>query len=671
MGLALRKTQEALAPAPSRHPRLAYRPEVDGLRAIAVLSVILYHAKFSRFAGGFVGVDIFFVISGYLITSILLWEIRAGTFSLVGFIERRVRRIFPALAVMLTVSTLAAYHLLEPMRLTRFCSSVVAVLGFSANLYFIRNHGYFEPDPDYFVLLHTWSLGVEEQFYLFLPMLLVFLSRRDSIRKFVLAGIGAFSFVLCIWASTRSEYSALNFYSLPTRAWELLLGSLVAFVPMHRVKLSRKYSRISRVLGGLGLVAVFYSVLRLDGDDPFPNWSALLPTLGTVALLLFESAKTPIGRVLSHPALVGIGLISYSAYLWHQPVFLFVRALNAGVLSRWQYGVLSLVALAVGFLSWRFVEKPFRNRERFSRAQIFGASAGIALALALTALSIRQSEGFTDRVRPVQEFFDSAVPATEMRKKCHLEDLAQSASYSGCKLFSERPAWASFGDSHVVEPANALAAKLGRHGQGIWHFSFSGCGVRSLLFEHRCSAVFRRSLNQILNDPYVKNVFLGFRYARDWHDTPLSRAEDYYTRWEKIENIESRRQSETAMRELIKRLGAAGKRIILMYPIAEYPDSITDALYSHRFSTKLDEALSIPREWVEARNAETIKFLDTLADGAGIVRLIPFDVFCDKTVCKRTFNGKSMYYDDDHLSPSGAARLIDALPEEFLLPKSK
>ncbi|MEZ4750011.1 MAG: acyltransferase family protein [Bdellovibrionota bacterium] len=651
---------------PGRHsqPALAYRPEIDGLRAVAVLSVMLYHARFNGFRGGFVGVDVFFVISGYLITSILLNEADNGKFSLLGFYERRVRRLFPALAVMLATSMGIGYFLLEPVRLTRFASSVVAVLGFGANFYYFRNHGYFEPDPDYFILLHTWSLGVEEQFYFFFPLLLVSLTSWKSLRRAVLLGVAVASFAFCVWASARQDYSAFNFYMLPTRAWEMLLGSFAVMAHSSSQNLRKNFPWLGKGLGLLGFAALLLSIAALNEEMPFPGWVALLPTFGTVLVLAFENSTTPVGRLLSLPLFVGLGLTSYSAYLWHQPVLLYARTFGGGVLSAWQYGGLILVSLLLGYLSWRFVENPIRNRKRFSRKFVFGSAFAVAVLLAGAALEIRYAGGFPKRIQGIQPLFDSAVSAVEMRKQCHLDDFTNTA-FAGCKFHSERPTWAVFGDSHVAEAGEALANRLEGLNLGLWHTSFSGCGPRYLIVEDKCTAAFQRSLERLVKDPNVKNVLVGFRYARYWHNVPLDRSGDYYPNWEKREFRNLQKQNEDGMREIVERLQEAGKRVVLMYPVAEYPDSMKDALFSHRSSSNIESVTSIPREWVEARNERIRAFLDSFQSKAGVTKLDPLDVFCNSSACFRIQDGLSMYYDKSHLSPSGAAKLIGTLPDSM------
>jgi len=382
-----------------------YRREIDGLRAIAVLAVILFHAKLGV-KGGFVGVDIFFVISGYLITSIILSECEAGTFTLAGFYERRVRRILPALFFVLLCCLPAAYFLLLPDQTTRFAKSFLSGLFFVSNYYFRGNVGYFQPDADEEPLLHLWSLAVEEQYYIFFPLLALLLwhmkerkfkvttlvwQRRFRVFIAVVALIAVASFIYAV-----SELGAETlFYDTRGRIWELLIGSLLAIYLRKRAGNSAEIAphgarRLLAEYGSaLGLLLILAACFGINRTKPFPGYWALFPTLGAALVILFASPNTWAGRLLSSRVLVGIGLISYSAYLWHWSLFAFTRVVVHGP-SRWLFAGLSLLSLGLAFVSWRYVERPFRDRKLFQRPQIFrfaAISATLLIAVGCVGLS--------------------------------------------------------------------------------------------------------------------------------------------------------------------------------------------------------------------------------------------------------------------------------------------
>ncbi len=302
---------------------MKYRKEIDGLRALAVVPVIFFHAGFKPFSGGFVGVDVFFVISGYLITSIILTEKQQGNFTLIGFYERRVRRILPALFFVMLVCLPFAWLWMMPGDMQRFSQSVAAVSVFASNILFWRQSGYFDTANELKPLLHTWSLAVEEQFYVLFPLFLLITWRLGKRWTIVtLALIAVISVSLAHWGSIHKPAAA--FYLLPTRGFELTLGALVAFYANDKQSTPATQS-ISELSAFIGLGLVGYAILTFDDSTPFPSLYALVPTLGVVLLILFATPQTFVGKLLSYRWLVVMGLISYSAYLWHQPMFALAR----------------------------------------------------------------------------------------------------------------------------------------------------------------------------------------------------------------------------------------------------------------------------------------------------------------------------------------------------------
>lgn len=368
---------------------MEYRREIDGFRAIAVIPVILFHAGFSHFSGGYVGVDVFFVISGYLITTIIISEKEKGSFSLVNFYERRARRIIPALFLVMLVSTLFSWLWLSPSHMKDFSQSLVAVAAFSSNILFWKETGYWGVENELKPLLHTWSLAVEEQYYVLFPLFLMLMWRfrkRWILGSFFLVALG--SLTVSHWAAFNEPTA--NFFLLPTRAWELAIGAAIAFYFLYRKSVMRSllsHKSIDEVLSWLGVGLIGFAVFAFDEDTPFPSLYALVPTVGTALIIIFTSKDTLVGKLLGSRIPVGIGLISYSAYLWHQPLFVFARHRSLHEPSSVLLGVLSLLSLLLAFLSWKYVEAPFRKRGVFSAKQIFlftaiGSAFFIAFGLA-------------------------------------------------------------------------------------------------------------------------------------------------------------------------------------------------------------------------------------------------------------------------------------------------
>lgn len=442
---------------------MIYRREIDGLRALAVLPVILFHAGIAPFSGGYVGVDIFFVISGYLITSILIGDLRARQFSILRFYERRARRILPALIVMMAVCLPLAWALLLPEAFRDFSQSLVAVTLFASNVLFWLESGYFAPAAELKPLLHTWSLAVEEQYYIVVPLILWAFWRRGEARlAWALALLAALSLAVCLWLAPRAP--SANFYLLPSRAWELLAGSLCAFALRDGW---RPKSELG-ALAGLGLIVA--AVVGFDADTPFPSLWTLLPVGGTALIILCAQPGTRVAGLLSLPALVGVGLISYSAYLWHQPLFAFARAWTIFEPSTAAMLALSGLALGLGWLSWRFVEQPFRRPAGgtgqpwlASRRALFGtaaAASALTLAVGLAGSETRlHQQAWTARAAPeTQRALELVSGAHRGWFRPWIWELTEPGD---CVFLSPRDGWF---DPEVLRRLEDCQA---RHGPGI------------------------------------------------------------------------------------------------------------------------------------------------------------------------------------------------------------
>lgn len=373
------------------HRTIRYRPEIDGLRAVAVLPVILWHAGLDIFSGGFVGVDVFFVISGYLITQIIIGESVEGRFSLTRFYERRARRILPALILVMLCCIPFAWFWMLPDPLENFGQSVFATLFFANNILLRMTSGYWELASEFKPLVHTWSLGLEEQYYLLFPLLVIGLWRFGQTALLrVIIGISLVSLAMTEIFS-RIDPDA-NFYLLHTRAWELLAGSICSFLLFGRPQ------RHHDMLAAAGLGLILFAIFRFDEQTPFPSLYALAPVVGTALVIMFADGRTWVARILSIRVFVGVGLISYSLYLWHQVLFAFARINSYDPPP--QTLMLSLVAatFVLSYLSWRFVETPFRSSTRVRRVP-FVASVSVATAgLAAFGLFLHFEQGVPLRI---------------------------------------------------------------------------------------------------------------------------------------------------------------------------------------------------------------------------------------------------------------------------------
>lgn len=380
-----------------------YRPEIDGLRAIAVLPVILFHAGAPAFSGGYVGVDIFFVISGFLITSIVLRDLDERKFSLRQFYERRARRILPALYLVMAVCLICAWLFLPPTKMKDFMQSIVATTIFMSNILFYSESGYFDSLVDQKPLLHTWSLSVEEQFYVIFPLLLVLLWRRNrNVTLVVLFLLGSVS--LALSEVTQPVDSALNFYLLHTRIWELLVGAISAGV------VYQKPVKKNDLLACIGLFALGISIFIFDEQTPFPSLYTLLPVIATALILVFAQTGSWVARVLAIKSLVFLGLISYSAYLWHQPLFAFARVVYGTEPVLWIMLSLAFISLGLAWSTYRFVERPFRDPSVVSTTRVVRVAALMSIAfIVIGALGIRLN-GFEQKISlPTDQMMDRQI----------------------------------------------------------------------------------------------------------------------------------------------------------------------------------------------------------------------------------------------------------------------
>lgn len=424
-----------------------------------------YHAGFSQTPGGFVGVDVFFVISGFLICGIIRDELAKGRFSLLDFYERRARRILPALFAVLAATSVAAAFILAPIEVVRYGQSLAAAVLSVSNFFFGLTFDYFDAGAHSAPLLHTWSLAVEEQFYLIVPLLLVFLARRS--RRSMVVGLSAIALVSFAWSIWGvHNQPTVTFYLLHTRAWELAVGALLAIAPIPNIQ-----ARVLReTIAVAGLAAITCAVLFFSKETPFPGLAALAPCLGAAALIYVGAGgQTVVGRLLSNPGAVFVGLISYSLYLWHWPVIVLSRA---GLLigDGWDPKLekLALVAISLGLAvaSWWWVERPFRNREWLDRRAIFSLAGIGAITLCAVGAAFILAQGFPQRMDARANAIASTLgqkPELTLRSRgCMVgTGLGPKLDQAACLTsVSDKPNVLLLGDSHAGHLWSGLSSEM-------------------------------------------------------------------------------------------------------------------------------------------------------------------------------------------------------------------
>lgn len=494
---------------------MKYRPEIDGLRTLAVLPVIFFHAGFEQFRGGFVGVDIFFVISGYLISTIIVSEISAGAFSVVNFYERRARRLLPALFFVMGICIPAAWFWLTPSDFKDFGQSLVSVATFSSNIFFWLESDYFSAAAELKPLLHTWSLAVEEQYYVLFPIF-VLSTWRLGIKWFII--LLSLCFVVSFGAANWGSYNnpSAAFYLLTTRLWELLIGVFVALYLKYNTHL--KSYRINQAISMLGLCMVVFSVLAFDRSTPFPGIYALVPTVGTGLIILSAVPNTFVHKLLIFRPFVGIGLVSYSAYLWHQPLFAFARHLLLGDVSDVLLLLLCIVSVLLGWFSWSYIEEPFRRKNLMSRAKVFVFAASGILMFSLVGLFIHFQDGFSKRL-PEHISKDYLSPKNTL---CNFQ-FGANINERELEVCLETADVFLVGDSHAQALSYALNEKLTSVGGRLITLTHNACipvdGVSRKTISESCKhfkrfltdKIFLESNTVVLSSRWRLN-FNGGRY---------------------------------------------------------------------------------------------------------------------------------------------------------------
>jgi peptidoglycan/LPS O-acetylase OafA/YrhL len=496
-----------------------YRADIDGLRAIAVLAVVLYHIRSGLFHGGYIGVDVFFVISGYLITGIIHGDVATNSFSVSRFYERRVRRIFPALFAVLTVSTILAGFLLLPGEFADFGKSLVATTLFTSNYYFMSQSSYFSPSVDMEPLLHTWSLAVEEQFYLLFPVVLILIHR--FLRSYYLNAISSLAVLsLALSIALVSKDPTGAFYSSPARAWELLVGAVLALGTLPTIQ----KRGISESLGIVGLASVIGSAILFNPSTPFPGLFALVPTLGA-ALIIYSGMqhRTIVATVLGSRVPVFFGLISYSLYLWHWPLIVFSRLFIGHDLGKIQKISLLIVCVIISTLSWRFVERPWRRTGgMMGWARLRGVATAVMAIACLVGLVVVRSHGLPGRfsagVDRLAAFtsYDSSAPYRQDR--CFLQPMSgESLDMRMCMtLDPHRPNYLLIGDSHAAD----LWIGLEHAYPGINFLQATAVGCKPLLDARGpepCRSLMQTMLGTVSKSPRLDAVLI----SADWSKQDL------------------------------------------------------------------------------------------------------------------------------------------------------
>lgn len=645
---------------------MKHYPFINGLRALAVVPVILFHFRPDWCPGGYAGVDVFFVISGFLITGLLVDMLDRNAFTLADFYERRARRILPALFMTCVMCMLMAWAGFMPEDFKQFSHTLIGVALFATNVSFYEDVGYFAGPALLKPLLHTWSLAVEEQFYIVFPIILLAIHRWSGrSRRMMTIGVAAiFVISLALSVTLTVSYPDASFYFLHTRAWELLAGSLVLLV-LKDIHIGRQ---AAEALSVIGFALLVFSYLAYDRTTPFPGSAAIAPCLGA-ALLIWSNLQvtTIIGRVMSYRPAIAVGLVSYGLYLFHWPLWVFARYYLDRDLTNLETTLLLFATATLATLSYFLVEMPIRNPKRFSsRKAIFTASLASLFLVSAVGVAGQKTDGFPSRFSGsvLQFLTEDPRPAEE----CHFTKKGKGERQSWCKIGDAQgvsDAFLLWGDSHAQRSAVGLGLVARRHHQRGWVVSSAGCPPLLKLErvgseKYKCPEVNDKVL-EFIRSRGIKKVVLDGRWdlvlrAEEGGIEDLRGVNGPIARLRTAEGKELIGVDAFAasFRDTVKTLSDLGVEVWAAKQVPAHRIYLSTALAKAAYWGRDPAALNRPLDEVLRRRAPIDNVFEKAKD-LPISVIDPVDVFCaDGKVCLASANMRALYHDGTHLSNYGS-----------------
>ena len=639
---------------------MKYRSDIDGLRALAVLPVVAFHAGIAGVPGGFVGVDIFFVISGFLITAIIVADVEAGRFSIAGFYERRVRRILPNLFAMMAATLAVCLVVLIPADLAYFGQTLTAAALSASNILFWIKTGYFDANASQVPLLHTWSLAVEEQYYILFPPLIALVVGRLKVRPApVIWALFAASLAVSVWQVRASPTGA--FYLPFGRWWELMTGSLLAVGAVPPIHGARR----REIAAAAGLAAILVAIATFHEQMRFPGEAALLPCLGTAAVIhANRHGPTAVGRLLSWRPFVLVGLVSYSLYLWHWPVIVLARYLLQRAPTAPETIVLIAIMAALAIGAWRFVERPLRRaRHGWTQARILALALAGTLGFAAIGVALWRTAGLPQRYPPaIRAYALAAGDVNSRRVACDNPSLARVAAGDVCRLGAAAgPARFAFvGDSYADAMAPGVDAAARRTGVPGLVITHPGC--LPLVGASGCTAFWRAAYARLAADPAIDTVIVAARWPTFVEGRRFGLFE---ADWRLVTDALSTRsdpdENRAAIARSFDRTAAAlrGKRFVVLAGMPE--QRVHAPQYLTLRSLWGGSLAGLPRAAFDARQARTQALIGAAARRDGFAVVDAATVMCGPADCPIAADGAALYADDSHPSTRGAVRFARVL----------
>ncbi len=650
--------------APSLHP--AYRPDIDGLRAVAVGSVVIFHAFPEWFAGGFIGVDIFFVISGFLISLILFKNLEHGRFSIVDFYVRRVRRIFPALMTVMSLCLVTGWFVLFADEYKQLGKHLFGGSTFISNFLFWRESGYFDNSAETKPLLHLWSLAIEEQFYLFWPLLLAFVWKRRWGFLGIMGVIGLLSFGVNLYFIGHDQSAA--FYSPLARFWELMIGGALAYINLHRQDLTRGYKNLQAWLGAALLAAGF---ALLDGARAFPGWWALLPSLGAFLLLSAGPGAWFNRRVLASKGMVALGLVSYPLYLWHWPLLAFSTIIEGeSAPAEWRAAAV-LGALLLSWLTYRYIERPLRGSTRSRTVLVLLA---INVAVGLGGLAIYLKGGFDERaINGKLDYLTQSDVFEGSRNSdgsCARFNGMEGVDEEVCLSNSAAPRTLFVGDSHVMALHSAIfsgdvkmpAMMVAGHACRVYP-NLPYTPTHLLRWANNCTAIANEAIAVAGKLPSIDTVVISGAYPRGDLSQPSEYQQDGRT-------LSKREAFLSGYGALIEAFRKQGKKVVFM------PDVPYLKLDPHACVNRFSDGQARDCAYTEAEHQALRRDYDAAV--AALQRAHPdavfFDpqgLFCPDGKCQAKLGEAYLYNDNQHISLAASRLLLAEMQRRGLLPAAQ
>lgn len=640
---------------------IQYRKDIDGLRSLAILPVVLFHAGIPLFSGGYVGVDVFFVISGYLITSIIFREQESGNFSLSEFWARRARRILPAMMLVIAAILVSGWFVLAPLDYQDLGRAVRYQAFFSSNIYFWQSAGYFDTASELKPLLHMWSLAVEEQFYLLFPFICLILA-IPTVKPYRLLILS----VLLLLSLGGSIYYMASlpdavFYLPHARAWELLCGSMLACLMLD--KRFHPGFGVAQVGALFGLSLVLIPVFFYQPDTIFPGLAALPPVLGTALLIWSNAQKTWVASLLSIRPLVGVGLISYSLYLWHWPLFAFANYMILDEMTFLIRGVLVVASFVLAYASWRWIENPVRHSGwlRINKKALWISGLSILL-VAVAGQLIRKNEGYPERLPEEARRYAMDREWLKHQTECVRRDLEEVVKQGSCTLDNGdgdfEPRFLAWGDSHNASVMPALESLGKAFGVDGLFAARSAC--LPLMFpemevQTECDR-FNQLLYKTLNETGIKHLFLAARWS-----SPLY-GEEFYQAYTPVL---SESDFELKLRSTLEALRSRGVSVWLMSEVPLQQEDVAVKLTKLALVGEATEGVG--RRLSEHRSRQSFIFeLFSQLEKEGLAKVLrPDDYLCSGGYCRAEHEGHSLYKDTNHLSVYGAEYISGSLNDFF------